>query len=149
MTFQTSARGYVRLNQAEMNRFLRAANGPVVRDLVIRATRVQLAAQQQVRLGHVHAGGTNFGKGVGNLRSSIRKRIIPAAGGGSPSVVVGSDDPIAMIYHQGAKPHVIKPRRARVLVFWTGSGRVITNRVNHPGTPPNRYLTDNLKYAII
>jgi hypothetical protein len=149
MTFSTAARTTLRLNQAEIDKMLRSPSGMVARDLVVRATRVQLAAQQQIRLGHVHAGPTNFRKGVGNLRTSVRKRLVPSSGRGGPSVIVGSDDPIAMIYHQGSKPHVIKPRRARVLVFWTGTGKVITHRVNHPGTQPNRYLTDNLKYAVI
>lgn len=149
MTFSMVARGHLVTNPAGLYEVLQSPNGMVTRDLVLRATRVQLAAQQQIRIGHVHGGPTNYQGGVGNLRNSIHKRIVPSGGKSGPSVIVGSNHPIALIYHEGAKPHVIVPRQAKVLVFWIGAKRVITRRVNHPGTQPNRYLTDNLHLAII
>jgi len=149
MTFSMVARGRFFPDPAGLYEVLQSPNGMVTRDLVLRATRVQLAAQQQIRVGHVHGGPTNYQGGVGNLRSSIHKRLVPGVGTTGPSILVGSDHPIALIYHEGAKPHVIVPRRAKVLVFWMGSRRVVTRRVNHPGTKPNRYLTDNLHLAII
>lgn len=149
MSLSLIARGRFLPDPAGLYEVLQSPNGMVTRDLVLRATRVQTAAQQQIRVGHIHGGATNYQGGVGNLRNSVHKRLVPSTGRGGPSVLVGSDHPIALIYHEGAKPHVIVPRKAKVLVFWIGSERVVTRRVNHPGTQPNRYLTDNLHLAII
>jgi hypothetical protein len=43
---------------------------------------------------------------------------------------------------QGARPHVIRPRRARFLRFyWPKVGRVVFfRRVNHPGNKPYHFL---------
>lgn len=150
MTFilnNTASRPHVVLPAAAVARALRGPSGMVMRDLIKRATRVQIAAQRQIPLGHVHAGPTQYQKGIGNLRNSLRKRIVAA--GASPTVLVGSDVPYAIFVHEGTRPHVIRPRRARVLVFYVGNQKVVARSVNHPGTKPNRYLTDNLKYAII
>jgi hypothetical protein len=145
----SAADSRVVLAAGEVARVLRGPNGMVMRDLIKRATRVQLAAQRQVNIGHVHAGPTRYSKGVGNLRYSIRKRIVPGGNGGNPSVLVGSDMPYAIFVHQGTRPHIIKPRTKKVLVFYIGNQKVVARKVNHPGTKPNRFLTDNLKYAII
>lgn len=61
----------------------------------------------------------------------------------------GSDDPISLIHHNGSRAHEIRPRRAKVLRF-VQNGRVrYAHRVWHPGTRPNRYLTDNLPKVIL
>jgi hypothetical protein len=90
----------------------------------------------------VHGGG-----GYGNLRDSIVKRIQTTGGGrGMPRVIVGSSHPIALIHHEGTRPHIIVPVKAKALRFpgAAPSGFIFAKRVNHPGTKPNRYLTDNL-----
>jgi hypothetical protein len=128
---------------------LRSPSGPVVRDVIRRADLVLQAAKRQVRMGHVHAGMQGRGGGSRpNLRNTIVKRVV--ANSGHDAVVrVGSDlAPLALIHHEGTRPHTIVPRTATVLRFMpSGGGMVFTSRVNHPGTRPNRYLTDNLRLA--
>lgn len=123
----------------------RGESGMVVRDLLRRGQRVQDAAQRQVRLGHV-GGGTD---GRPNLRYSIVKRLVQD-GTDLPSVLVGSVNPIALLHHEGSRPHVIVPRRKRALVFYPSGGGplVFARRVRHPGTSPNRFLTDSLPLAV-
>lgn len=80
----------------------------------------------------------------GTLRDSIVKRI--TSRDGLPVVQIGSEDPIALIHHEGTAPHIIVPRRGTRLVFWsdTANRLVFAKQVNHPGSRPNRYLTDSL-----
>lgn len=149
-----TADGRIIMDPVAVARFVADRNGPVMRNMVVRATRVQDAARKQIRLGHV-GGGTRL-KGLGggapvraNLRYSIIKRIIET--NGQPSVLVGSENPIARIHHDGTRPHVIRPRNAQMLAFWGGEGNktlIFARQVNHPGTKPNRYLTDNLHLAL-
>jgi hypothetical protein len=145
----SAANPVVVLNAVEVSKILRGPTGMVMRDLIKRAERVQLAAQRQIPLGHIHAGPTQYSKGVGNLRYSLRKRIVPGGSSGSPTVLVGTDVPYAIFVHQGTRPHIIRPRTKKVLVFYIGSQKIVARTVHHPGTKPNRFLTDNLKYAII
>jgi hypothetical protein len=131
----------------------------VVRTLVRRGTRVADAARRQIRFGHVGVGGQAARGGRLNLRDTIHVRLQHAGPyqglnqvtrEGQPVVVVGSEDPIARLHHEGTRPHVIVPRRARFLVFYSPrAGHVIySKRVMHPGTKPNRFLTDNLHLAV-
>lgn len=50
----------------------------------------------------------------------------------------------AMYVHEGTRPHVIKPRRARVLAWFAGGGTSgplrFATRVNHPGTKARPWL---------
>ena len=50
----------------------------------------------------------------------------------------------AMHVHQGTRPHVIRPRRARVLAWFAGGGTSgplrFATRVNHPGTKGKPWL---------
>lgn len=115
----------------------------VIADLTRRAQKVQDAAVRQIRLGHIHAGQT----GRKPLRDSIVKRIMPTTAGG-PTIRIGTDNPIALIHHEGTRPHIIRPVRAKALVFaGSGGGLVYSKLVHHPGTKPNRFLTDNLHLA--
>lgn len=62
---------------------------------------------------------------------------------------VGSNRPYAMVIHQGAKPHLIAPRRKTGLKFYwpAGVGGLTVGRmvcfkgiVHHPGIKSNKYL---------
>jgi hypothetical protein len=127
------------LDSRAIDEMLRGPNGYVMRDLIRRAEMLQTLAKEQC----------GFGSGNdphGHLRDSIVKRIV-SGGSGTPYVMVGSAHPIALIHHDGTAPHVIVPRNATVLAFPSDrspSGMAFAKRVNHPGTKPNRYLTDNL-----
>lgn len=138
------------MDPARVAAFCRSPDGPVVAALMRRADRVQQAARKQIRMGHIGGGVTGIGPGPvprhGNLRDTIVKRLTER--NGWPCVQVGSEDPIALIHHEGTRPHVILPRIKTALVFSVGGQTVVARRVNHPGTKPNRYLTDNLRLAV-
>ncbi len=128
----------------------RRPSGAVGRDLARRAALVEAAAKQQVPIGRVRGGpGTKRTAGR-NLRDTIRTRIAYTAWQ-PPVAYVGSDHPIALIHHEGSRPHLILPRKpGGVLVFYPRgqSTPVFARRVNHPGTKPNHYLTGNLHLAV-
>lgn len=121
-------------NPVALDYLLKERAGPVGRDLAKRSLRVLTAAKLQV------------GVRTGALKASITMNHERDLLG--QKYVIGSNLKYALLHHEGTRPHVILPVRARNLVF-TSKGRVIiTNRVNHPGTRPNRYLTDNLYLAL-
>lgn len=121
------------------------AHGDAMRELLRRGNRVVDAAKRQIRHGHVHAEG--IGAGWPPLRDTVQARI-ERGPDGKNIVVVGSDHPIALIHHDGTRPHIIEPRTKQALAFYKpDGGLIITRRVHHPGTHPNRYLTDNMWLA--
>lgn len=84
-------------------------------------------------------------RGGKHLRDSLVKRLIVE--GDRLVCLVGSDEPHAWLHHEGTDPHVIVPVTASVLVFNVGGRTVYAMRVEHPGTAPNRYLTDSARRA--
>lgn len=123
-------------NEPNVRFLLKSPYGAVGRDLFQRAIRVERAARRQV------------GVKTGKLRSSItvKNQTLTTYG---QKYAVGSDLSYALLHHNGSRRHVILPVRAQNLVFFSKTGKlVVTNKVNHPGTKPNRYLTDNLFRAI-
>lgn len=135
---------YVVIQPAALQSLLQGQNSPVVRDLLRRGQRVKELAQRLVGVSTPDPLGRG-GRRPGTLRDSIVVRL--ARGGpNGVSALIGSDDPIALWHHEGTVPHVIVPRRARRLVFyWPRVGAVVfAKHVNHPGTRPNRYLTNAL-----
>lgn len=125
---------------------LRGPNGMVMRDLVNRATRVQLAARSQAKGKH----------GSGRLAADITKRV--AHEGVDPKIMVGAwNTPYALFVHEGTAQHWIYPRKTKALhFFWPRGGMasadfggwVFFKKVHHPGTSPNPYLADQLHLAI-
>lgn len=125
---------------------LRGPNGPVVRDLIEAGEDVKREAQRIVGVykpPDAYSAMTRRRR-PGTLRDTIVKRFVSR--GGEPAVEVGSDDPIALWHHEGTQPHVIRARRKpRLVFFWKRVGRVVSfPKVNHPGTRPNRFLTEAL-----
>lgn len=115
--------------------FTASKKSPIYRDIDARGRRLQTLAVAQV------------GKRTNRLASSIHTRTTVDLLGIVSTT--GSDDPISLIHHDGTRAHVIRPRRAKVLRF-VQNGRVrYAHRVWHPGTRPNRYLTDNLPKVIM
>lgn len=77
------------------------------------------------------ASGTRLGVRTGTLRSSIHHEEV------SPGVVVvGTDKPYARIHEFGGqtRPHVIRPRTAKMLAWRGPEGMVFARVVNHPGS---------------
>lgn len=108
-------------------------NGPFGRHMRDAGDRLVGLARRQV------------GVDTGRLRSSINSTVNRSG----PIVVrVGSNNPIALMHHEGTKAHEIRPRRAKVLRFMQNGVIRYAMRVWHPGTRPNRYLTDNLPKVV-
>lgn len=133
----------------ELAVFLHSPVGEVGRYMISLATRVQTLAEMQVGFddrkpaGRPDAGGgPNQAGGGQHLRDTIVKRIVQDAGG--IAIYVGSDHPIALMHHEGTRPHEIRPRKAQVLAFEVNGQVVFATVVHHPGTKPNKYLTDSL-----
>lgn len=128
-----------------VRRYIADGNGDLVRWMLQQGERVKQEAQRRVGVYAPPPAGPTRARAPGTLRDSIVKRFAVNADG--VVVEVGSEDPIALIHHEGTEPHVIEPRQAGgVLVFWSDrAGAVVAvRRVNHPGTKPNRFLTDSL-----
>lgn len=79
-----------------------------------------------------------------HLRTTIRSRV----GVGTPGIgvtgVVGSEVRHALVAHEGARPHMIYPRRpgGRLHFYWARVGRFVNlPSVSHPGMDGVPYLT--------
>lgn len=124
------------INQSQVDQMFEA-NGVVGRDMMRRGTNVQLAARRQVRVRS------------GRLRANIVKRGPARNSRGGQTVEVGAYNlDYALLHHEGTAPHTIVPVTAKILHFKVGGVDVFARQVNHPGTAPNHYLTDNLKEAL-
>lgn len=83
------------------------------------------------------------GRKTGRLARSIRKRHLANFNG--QYLWIGSDLPYALAHHDGTRPHVITPKESDgKLVFFKGTKMIVTRRVMHPGTRPNKYLLNPL-----
>ena len=83
---------------------------------------------------------------VGVKTGALKKNISAYHLGNMTGQYVGlrATRPYAFIHHEGSRPHVIEPRGANKLIFRGRSGVIVTSRVMHPGTKPNRYLSDQM-----
>lgn len=122
------------LNKLAYEHLTEAPDGMVGRYLRKRAIVLQNLAQRQV------------GVKTGALKKSIRYRVVRDNKG--LIATVGSNNRIALMHHNGTNPHIILPRRAQTLRFYSRGRIVYSKMVHHPGTQPNKYLTDNLARAI-
>lgn len=131
--FQMSMSGSV--SELQLKKAVGGTTGPLAKHLRKIGRRVTRAAQRQV------------GFETGKLASSIHYKI--EWFNGVPGVWVGTHDEIARLHHEGTRPHVITPQRAQFLRF-SARGRIVYAReVHHPGTRPNKFLTDNIYLAKI
>lgn len=132
------------VDPAALARYLGSESEGLFRYLVIQGERVKEEAKRRVGVYEPPPAGPSRSRRPGTLRDSIVKRVVRV--GASFVIEVGSDDEIALWHHEGTQPHVILPVRAPRLVFWWDRvGHVVyVRKVNHPGTEPNRFLTDAL-----
>ena len=123
--------GYeVKFYEPEFDIFKNSPDGEIGEHLEKIGQRIVTAAKRQV------------GKDTGDLMRSIH--MIHSRVGLHQELWIGSENDIAYLHHEGARPHEIHARNHSYLRF-TSKGRVVyTRKVNHPGTKPNRYLSDNL-----
>lgn len=120
-------------DRGAIQRLLHGREGMVAKDMMKRALRVQAGAIRQV------------GKRTGRLARSIHteQTLRPLTG-----AYIGSNVRYALMHHDGTRKHPIVAKPGRMLTFTSGGRRVYARKVLHPGTRPNRYLTDNLIKAI-
>lgn len=118
-------------NRSGMETLLYSPNGAVGKHLRQRGNRLVLAAKRQV------------GVRSGALRASIHMRHMRDSRG--QYITVGSNLHYARVHHDGSRPHTIRPTRAKMLRFESKGQQIFAHLVKHPGTPANRYLTDNLR----
>lgn len=111
--------------------YLNSPSGTVGLWLRKQGRRLLAAARSQV------------GVRTGALRASLHMRHYRDPRG--QYIEVGSSLSYARLHHDGSKPHLIFPNKRQVLRFYSRGQIVVTHMVRHPGTRPNRYLTDNLK----
>ena len=80
---------------------------------------------------------------TGNMRNRTTTRTERTGAGFRVTAEVDTD--YAVFVSEGTRPHVIRPRTARALRFPTANGIVFAARVNHPGTRPNPWWTNQLR----
>lgn len=77
---------------------------------------------------------------TGRLRQGHSE--IMRASGSSYEVGLRNVVEYATAVHDGTGPHVIVPKRAKVLAFTVGGKKVFTKKVNHPGSKGTPFFTD-------
>jgi len=116
-----------------MDYMLTNPNGDVGKYLSSRGKLVTALAKRQV------------GVRTGALRASIHMRHLRDSRG--QYLWIGSELNYALLHHEGSRPHMITPNRAKMLKFQSRGRTVFAHVVMHPGTKANKYLSDNLKYV--
>lgn len=81
-------------------------------------------------------------KGGGNLRQSIR---YAQAGQASFRVIVNAE--YGVYVDQGTRPHIILPRRKKMLAFQKDGRWIFAKQVNHPGTKANPFFSNAVRDA--
>ncbi|UDL15882.1 tail assembly chaperone [Microbacterium phage Pumpernickel] len=120
-------------SEADILKVVNDPLGPVTTHLRKVGRRVVIAARAQV------------GKDTGELARSIHYNVRKY--GGLPEVWIGTYNNIAWMHHEGTRPHAISARNAQYLRFSSKGRMVYARTVMHPGTKPNRFLTDNIYLA--
>jgi len=84
---------------------------------------------------------------TGRLKSLIRADPVRRTGPWRLDSSVTSAAPYSAPVHEGARPHVIRPRFARALRFEIDGRVVFARRVNHPGQRAQPYLRNAVHRA--
>jgi len=121
-------------DRSAMRQMLRGPGGLVYNEIEKRTRRANTFAKAQV------------GKDTRELYRSISYRI--TAGSGNVLGVVSANNKIALMHHNGTRPHIIAARRAQTLRFKSRGKIVYAKVVRHPGTRPNKFLTDSLRKVV-
>lgn len=127
-----NARIELALDKGELIKLTTAPGMPVVKLANQLGRRVTNSAKQRAPVD------------TGNLRNSIRQEPVKVSGGVVSFSVVADAD-YASFVHDGTRPHVIRPRNAKVLAFSAGGTMVFASKVNHPGTKARPFLRNALE----
>lgn len=125
----------VNLDKVQLRIILNTPVGNLWRQLHRRGEAIVRSAKRQV------------GVKTGALRQSIHMKHTGNVTG--QYLWIGSKKNYAYLHHQGTRPHTITATKSPVLVFRSGARIVKTPSVLHPGTKPNRYLSDPMKFHLI
>lgn len=121
------------LDRTRVQRMLRLPGGMVYRNMERRVRRVEAEAIRRA---------------PGSMGTTIRAQIRRGPGGEFQGVI-NVRHPAALFVTGGTRPHRITPRRPGGVLRFTVNGRVVYARyVNHPGTKPNSFLRDALRFAL-
>lgn len=86
---------------------------------------------------------------TGKLKNSTRFQIKGAPDSQVMEIRQGAKTPGGAFYgefvREGTSPHIIRPKKAKALVFKIGEKVIFARQVNHPGTRPNRYQLKALR----
>jgi HK97 gp10 family phage protein len=88
----------------------------------------------------MHRAPVNKQSGGGNLRQSIRSKVVRLVG----EVVAYAD--YAVFVHEGTKAHIIRPVNKKVLAN-RRTGQFFGRLVHHPGTKPQPFLKQAVEAA--
>ncbi len=124
----------IEINRTELDHMLNNPRGSLGRELHRQGAQITQMARAQV------------GKDTGRLMRSISYRVTRSGPGQTLEVSATARN--ALVHHEGSRPHYIMPNSQRVLRFKTGGRVVYAQRVLHPGTRPNRYLTDPMRRVV-
>lgn len=126
---------HIRIDAEAVQKWAHNRNGPIMRDIDRRATRVQTVMRAYVRVRS------------GLLLSTIRKRRSYVRG--SVTVVAGSKKiDYTWFENYGTRPHIIRPKNKKYLRFVASDGRIVfTKLVHHPGTTGSFFITRAMIYA--
>lgn len=120
-------------DQSGINYTFKSPAGPVGRHLHKIGRRIVAAAKVQV------------GKDTNQLAASIHYNVFMSRGVATLEVLASA--PHAYEHHEGTRPHLITPNTMKVLKYRNGGTVAFAKAVMHPGTRPNRFLSDNLRYV--
>jgi hypothetical protein len=123
------------MDRAKLDFELNNPQGSVGKHLKKRGRLIVAMARRQV------------GVDTGELKASIQ--MIHERVSRGQQLKIGSSLGHALAHHEGTSPHIITPRDAGFIRFSSGGRVIYTHKVNHPGTRPNRYLSDQLWVARI
>lgn len=85
---------------------------------------------------------------TGQLRASHKAEPVVVSGDTvrtSISATGSAKQEYALMVHEGTGPHIIRPRRKKVLSWKGPQGRVFAQQVHHPGTKPRPWLRKALE----
>lgn len=132
------------IDGARMAELLRSPAGVVGQMLITRATRVQVAAKHDAPRRSGCLGDTIVKRAVEEDPVGLSIRIVSDT---TPCTPPGKE-PYSYFVHEGTPPHPIIARPGGVLAFdWMGQ-TIFVKSVQHPGTQPNRFLSNNLPLAV-
>lgn len=114
---------------------LRGEGGLVHKDITRRTRRANTFAKAQV------------GKDTRALVRSISYRVATGSRGGVTGTVTANNK-IAIMHHNGTRPHTIVATPNKTMRFKSRGRIVYAKIVRHPGTKPNRFLTDSLRKVV-